>query len=46
MNLERKPAGFQVPQLNTFLLEEFTHAASKKNVSKQIIFMDFIKRTT
>lgn len=43
MNLERNPTAFQLPQLNTFVLEELAHAESKRNVSNQIILMNFIK---
>lgn len=43
MNLERKPTAFQIPQLNTFVLEELAHVESKKNVSNQIILMNIIK---
>lgn len=42
MNLERKPAGFEIPRLRYFP----THVAGKKNLSKQSIFMNFIKTTS
>lgn len=46
MNLEVKLSAFQIPHLNTFVLEELVHNASKNYVSKQIIFITFMKKAS